>query len=222
MSILDLFAKSPFKPMQQHMQVVLETVRLLQPLMLALADRRPTEIAELQRKIDELEGQADTLKNDLRAHLPKRLLLPVDRRDLLEILDLQDTMADLCQDVADLLIEREMPVPEPMRASLLALAAAVEEACTHGAKVISRLDELLELGFRGREAERVEHMIDELGRLEARTDDLESDLIRAIFKLEDDMSPVSVMLWYQLTRWIAGIADCSEKVGNRVRLLIAS
>ncbi len=222
MSILDLFAKSPFKPMQEHMQVVLQTVKLLHPLLLSLADGNDARIGELQRQIDDLEGKADTLKNDLRAHLPKRLLLPVDRRDLLEILSLQDTIADLCQDVADLLIEREMPVPSLMREPLLALAQAVEATCEHSAKVISRLDELLELGFRGREAERVEQMIDELGRMEAQTDELQTQLIRAVFRLESEMSAVSVMLWYQLAHQIAGIADNAEKVGNRVRLLIAS
>lgn len=222
MSILDLFAKSPFKPMQQHMDVVLQAVQQLTPLLDALVAHEPARLAEARSRIDTLEGEADRLKNDLRAHLPKRLLLPVDRRDLLEILNLQDTIADLCQDVAHLLVEREMPVPDAMREPLLQLASGVERTCTHSGLVISRLDELLELGFRGREAERVEHMIDELGMLEEETDRLESQLVRVIFQLEDEMSAVSVMLWYQLARWIGGMADCGEKVGNRVRLLIAS
>jgi len=222
MSILDLFAKSPFKPMQEHMKVVLHAVQQLTPLLEALIAGDTARLDDARRHIDALEGDADRLKNDLRAHLPKRLLLPVDRRDLLEILNLQDTIADLCQDVAGLLVEREMPVPEPMRAPLLDLARGVEKTCTHSAQVIFRLDELLELGFRGREADRVEQMIDELGRLEGETDELESRLIKIVFKLESEMSAVSVMLWYQLVRWIGNMADCGEKVGNRVRLLIAS
>ena len=36
MAFLDLFAKSPFKPLQEHMHVVLECARQVPPLVLAL------------------------------------------------------------------------------------------------------------------------------------------------------------------------------------------
>jgi hypothetical protein len=150
------------------------------------------------------------------------LFLPVDRRDLLEILDLQDSMADRCQDVAELLSQKPMSVPPTMQRTLRELVDAVLVACRQSKEGIDRLDELLEIGFRGREAERVESMIDELGRLEGRTDALESRRITAAFALEDELSPVSVMLWYQLVQWIGDVADGAEKVGNRTRLLIAT
>ena len=84
MSILDLFAKSPFKPLQEHMRVVLECVRHAKPLITALCAGDDDGLRGAWAEIDRLEGEADRLKNDLRAHLPKRLLLPVDRRDLTE------------------------------------------------------------------------------------------------------------------------------------------
>ena len=221
MSILDLFAKSPFKPLQEHMSVVLECVRRLGPLFDAacVADREGVRAAFLE--IDELEGRADHLKNDLRAHLPGRLLLPVDRRDLLDILDHQDSIADTAQDIGGLLDERPMPVPESMRGPLLELVREVERTCLHAGQIIDTLDELVEIGFRGREADRVSHMIDELGSLEGKTDRLEAALIRELFRIEDSISPVSVMLWYQMIGWIGNVADHAEKVGNRLRLLIA-
>ena len=112
-------------------------------------------VRSLERQIDELEGQADKLKNDLRAHLPRRLLLPVDRRDLLEILDVQDSIADIAQDVAGLLVERQMSVPESMKAILIQLSREVVLACEKVATVVDELDELIETGFRGREADYV-------------------------------------------------------------------
>jgi uncharacterized protein Yka (UPF0111/DUF47 family) len=39
----------------------------------------------------------------------------VDRRDLLEVLDLQDNIADTAQDIAGLLVARKMDVVEGMR-----------------------------------------------------------------------------------------------------------
>jgi uncharacterized protein Yka (UPF0111/DUF47 family) len=46
-------------------------------------------------------------------------------------------------------------------------------------------------------------------------------LARALFEHEDEMKPVSVMMWYQLIEWIGDLADYAEKVGDRLRLLIA-
>ncbi len=221
MSILDLFAKSPFKPMQEHMHAVLECVRQVPPLLEALCGDDTDSVRQAERAIDDLESKADRLKNDLRAHLPRRLLLPVDRRDLLEILDLQDTIADRAQDIAGLLVLRPMAVPETMRQPLLELGRAVELTCERAGQVIDTLDELVEIGFRGREADRVEHMIDELGSLETETDRLGIELVRELFRLEETLSPVSVMLWYQIIDWIGNLADHAEKVGNRIRLLIA-
>ena len=173
-------------------------------------------MAAVEQRIDETEGRADTLKNDLRAHLPRRLMLPVDRRDLLEILDLQDSIADIVQDVAQLLMQREMPVPDSMRQHLTDLAAAVVRTCEQTNELINSLDELVEIGFRGREADRVEQMINELGRLEGQADEVEARLQRAVFELESSESAVTVMLWYQLVGWMGDVADCAEKVGNRL------
>lgn len=222
MSILDLFAKSPFKPMQEHMDVVLQCVKEALPLLEALCAKDQEALQAAWERIDKLEGEADRLKNDLRAHLPKRLMLPVDRRDLLEILDLQDSIADKLQDVAGLLLERKMPVPASMAPKLLELARSAEKTCEKSAAAIASLDELVEIGFRGREAERVSERIEQIGRLEGETDRLETELLRELFRLEDEMSAVSVMLWYQIIGWIGNIADNAEKVGNRLRLLIAT
>ena len=203
------------------MHMVLECARQVPPLVEALCRGDLESVRSLERRIDELEGEADKLKNDLRAHLPRRLLLPVDRRDLLEILDVQDTIADIAQDVAGLLVEREMSVPESMKAILIQLSREVLQACEKVATVIDELDELIETGFRGREADYVGRMIEDLGALEENCDELEGSLRRELFKLEETLAPVTVVFWYQIIGWIGDLADLSEKAGNRIRLLIA-
>jgi len=220
-SILELFAKSPFKPMQEHMHSVMECVRQMEPLFDALCTGDRDALGRAERSIDELESKADKLKNDLRAHLPRRLFLPVDRRDLLEVLDQQDTIADCVQDIAELFVQRNMPIPSSMRSTVLDLVRGVIRTCECATGVIDMLDELVETGFRGREASRVEQMIERLGSLESETDRFEATLCRQLFELEESLSPVDVMLWYQLIGWIGDVADHAEKVGNRLRLLIA-
>ena len=216
-----LLRNSPFKPLQEHMNTVLECARLVPDLFEALAAGDQARVNTVKDKIFEREAAADKIKNELRDHLPRTLFMPVDRRDLLEILQMQDSIADTAQDIAGLLVERPMDVPEPLREPLLTLTRRCIEACAYAGEIVKELDELLEIGFRGRGAHRVEEMVAKLNRIEDETDDLGLELARKLFQHENELKPVSVMMWYQLIGWVGDLADYAEKVGDRLRLLIA-
>jgi predicted phosphate transport protein (TIGR00153 family) len=216
-----LFGRSPFKPMQQHMGVVYECVGLVPALFDALMAGDQKALGETQEAIFAKEQEADKIKQQVRLHLPRSLFLPVDRRDLLDVLAVQDTIADTAQDIAGLLLQREMTVPKDMQADLSQLVRRCVDACGQSNAIIGELDELVETGFRGPEAARVEEMVAELNRIETETDDLAIALSRSLFKHEDTMSPVSVMFWYRIIQWISNLADNAEKVGDRLLLLIA-
>ena len=216
-----LFGKSPFKAMQEHMRIVHECVAEVPELFQALVEDDATALKAQKEKIFDKEEAADLLKNRLRNHLPKSIFMPVDRRDLLELLDYQDSIADTAQDIAGLLVERRMEVPAGMSEPLLALVNRCQDASNHTLKLIEELDELVEVGFRGRAAEQVEGMVAVLAEIEGDTDNMGIELTRTLFAQEESLKPVSVMLWYQLLQWIGDLADYAEKVGNRLLLLIA-
>jgi predicted phosphate transport protein (TIGR00153 family) len=216
-----LFAQSPFTALQLHMRVVVECAREVQPLFDALIEGDQDLVLTIKDRIFEKEAEADQLKHELRQNLPKSLFMPVDRRDLLEVLLLQDTIANVAQDIAGLLIERKMSIPEFLSEPLLELTARCIDTVEHAAKVIEELDELLAIGFRGREVDRVDVMLTQLNEIEDETDVLGIALARALFDHEDELKPVSVMMWYQIIEWIGDLADYAEKVGDNIRLLIA-
>jgi predicted phosphate transport protein (TIGR00153 family) len=190
-----LFGKSPFKALQVHMRVVLECASEIPPLFEALAAGDQEGVVTVKNKIFEREAEADKIKNDLRGALPKSLFMPVDRRDLLEVLQMQDSIADTAQDIAGLLVERRMEIPDFMKEPMLALARRSVEACEQSAKIIEELDELVAMGFRGREASQVEDMVEKLNLIEDDTDELGIELARHLFEHEDEIKPVSVMMW---------------------------
>lgn len=217
----NLFGKSPFSAMQGHMRVVLECVHEISPLFEALAAGDQEGVVAAKNRIFEREAEADKIKNAMRGALPKSLFMPVDRRDLLDVLQMQDSIADTAQDIAGLLVERRMEIPDFMAEPMLALARRSVDACEQSAKIIEELDELLAMGFRGREASRVEEMVEKLNLIEDDTDELGIELARHLFEHEDEIKPVSVIMWYQLIEWVGDLADFAEKVGDRLRLLIA-
>ncbi|MES9958232.1 MAG: TIGR00153 family protein [Sedimenticola sp.] len=219
--IASLLGSSPFKPLQAHMRIVNECVLEVPALFDALVKGDDGALSAQKDKIFAKEGEADTLKNDLRAHLPKSLFMPVDRRDLLELLELQDAIANTAQDIAGLMLERDMSIPSGMEDGVVAFVQRCVDTCNQAANVMEELDELIETGFRGPEASRVEEMVDALNKVEDETDQMGIDLSRTLFAMEDDLKPVTVMFWYQMLQWIGDLADFAEKVGDRMRLLIA-
>jgi len=218
----NLFGRSPFKALKQHMRAVVEGAAEVPALFEALAAGDQDRVHSIKDSIFKHEEEADRLKNELRNHLPKSFFLPVDRRDLLEVLNMQDSIADAAQDISGLLVERPMEIPEPLKEPVVALAQRCVDVVELSAKIIEQLDELVETGFKGKEASRVEEMLDELNLLEDKTDELGLELTRTLFTHEDEMKPVSVIMWYQLIQWIGDLADYAEKVGDRLRLLIAN
>jgi len=148
--IANLFGHSPIRPMQEHMKAAVECARQILPLFEAMVAGDKASIAALHQEIDRLEHEADRIKNAIRSNLPKRMFLAVERRDMLEILDYQDSIADVAQDIAELADLREMVVPKELAAAFLELVRRVVSACEQAERVINELDELVETGFRGR------------------------------------------------------------------------
>ena len=216
-----LFGQSPFTALQQHMRVVLDCAREVRPLIDALVAGDQARVVEIKDRIFEKEAEADRIKHQLRAHLPKSLFMPVDRRDLLEVLQLQDTIANVAQDIAGLLVERKMSIPDFLAQPLTELCARCIDTVEHASKVIEELDELLAIGFRGQQVDRVDEMLQQLNEIEDETDELGIALARALFDHESELDPVSVMMWYQIIEWVGDLADYAEKVGDHLRLLIA-
>ncbi|MBW2577569.1 MAG: TIGR00153 family protein, partial [Deltaproteobacteria bacterium] len=203
------------------MRAAVECARQILPLFEEMVAGDKAAVAARRQEIDRLEHEADRIKNEIRSNLPKRMFLAVERRDMLEILDYQDSIADVAQDIAELADLRGMVVPKELASAFLELVRRVVSACEQAERVINELDELVETGFRGREVARVDQMIEELSRMETHTDELEERVQRLLFGIEDELG-ISAMFWYRMVDDVGEMADYAERVGNRLRLLTAN
>ena len=213
--------KSPFRPLQRHMEVVGRCVGHIVPLFEALRDGRRENLLTIKDEIFALEHEADSIKNEIRSKLPKELPKPVEWRDLLELLHAQDSIADTAQDIAGLLSLREMAIPDPISGRILTFAQRAVDAVRKCEAVINELDRLVESGFRGGAGRKVRRMVDDLSTIEGHTDQLGMNLVRTLFDQEDMMKPLAVIFWYDLLQRIGELADNAEAVGDRLRFLIA-
>ncbi|MEZ5554374.1 TIGR00153 family protein [Haliea sp.] len=216
-----LFGRSPIGPIQEHMQVANDAAQLL-PAFVEAAQNDDWKLAEdIFKRIGEAEEAADKLKRSVRRHLPNSLFLPVPRTDLLELVTIQDHVANTAKDVAGLMLGREMRFPDKLEKHLLEFVRACTATCEQALVAIRELDELLEVGFTGREVVRVEGLIKELDKLEGRTDKQSKALRGKLFKLERKLYAVDVMFYYKVIELLAGLADSAERVGHRLQILMA-
>lgn len=216
-----LFGRSPIRPIQEHMQVANEAAQHLPELIQATADDDWERAKEIHKAINEAEKDADKMKRDVRRHLPKSLFLPVPRTDLLGLVAVQDEVANLTKDIASIIMGRDMRFPEKLYPSIIELTSTCVACCGQALRAIQELDELLEVGFTGREVKRVEVMLKELDKLERRTDKQQYSFRRKLFKLEADLPPVDVMFYYRAIALLGSLADSAEKVGDRLQIILA-
>lgn len=218
---VSLFGRSPIGPMQQHIAKAYECAANLVPFFEAVIAEDWSRVEQVQQEMVRLEKEADKLKRDVRVHLPKSLFLPVPRSDLLELLSVQDKVANRAKDIAGLMLGRQMGIPEPLQPIMRAYVQRTVDACEQALKAMNELDEILETGFGNREVRRVTEMIEVLEDIEHDTDRIQIEVRRNLFKIEKTLHPVDVMFMYTIIEWIGDVADRAERVGNRLEQLLA-
>lgn len=216
-----IFGSSPVKPLQEHMEKVVSCVRELTPFTQAVLSGDVQGRTQHHQKIIELEKEADTLKKELRLHLPSSLFMPIDRRDVLEVLTMQDLVAGGARDVAGLISGRNMLIPDSMSEGYTALVQRCIDSCIQAHTTIKELDELIETGFGKAERDRVGGLLHELDEIEQDTDEQQVVLRHELFKLENELHPVNIMFLYKVIENTGGIADRAQRVGSRLQLMLA-
>ncbi|MFV2005315.1 MAG: TIGR00153 family protein [Gammaproteobacteria bacterium] len=216
-----IFGSSPVSPLQEHMSKVYACATELIPLFNAVINEDWDKVKKLQKRISGLEKEADILKKELRLNLPKGLFMPVSRQDLLEVLLMQDKIANKAKDIAGTIVGRHMVLPEVIHEDYIRFVTRCVAACKQARKAINEFDELVETGFSGHEIKIVTEMITKLDSIESDTDNLQAEIRYEIFTIENDLPPVEVMFLYKIIEWTGDIADRAQNVGSRLQLMLA-
>jgi hypothetical protein len=220
LTILSLFGRSPFAPLQSHMEVVSRCVHCLPDLLEALEQKDEEQLKELSEKISNLEHDADLIKNDIRNHLPKSLFLPIDRGNLLEILSIQDSIADKVEDVAVLVTLKPLELLPIFKQEFKLFLQKNIETFDEAKLIVKELHELVESSFGGLEAAKVRSMVDEVAYREHEVDIIQRQLLKNLFKTEDQLNYIGFHQWQRLIENIAAISNLSEKLAYRIRMTL--
>ncbi len=219
--LANIFGSSPVRPLEKHVDIAYRCTKELNGFFAAVVANDWDKAGAARDRIQELEHAADDLKKSIRLRLPKSLFMPVPREDLLELLLVQDKMANRTKDVSGLVFGRKMQIPPEIADEFLEFVRRNVDAAKQARKSVRELDELFTSGFRGAEVSLVESLIEELDAIETDTDDRQAALRGALFLVENDLEPVNVMFLYQVIQLTGEIADMAERVGRRLELLLS-
>lgn len=219
-TILKLFGRSPFTLLRSHMDLVNSCVHLLIHLFDALEKKDFPLLEETANRIFELEHAANLTKNDIRNHLPKSLFLPIERSQLLEILQTQDRIADSAKDVAVLVTLKNIDMNDSFRDNFRTFLNKNIESYDHACAIIKEMQDLLESSFGGIEAEKVKEMVENVAFSENKVDLIQRGLLKQFFLGEKEMSYSTFFLWLKIFEAVGSISNLSEKLANRVRMTL--
>ncbi|MEZ6174933.1 MAG: TIGR00153 family protein [Candidatus Scalinduaceae bacterium] len=219
-TLAKLFVKSPFAPLQKHMQDVNLCVEKLKEIFDALVRDDQKSVLRLAKEISKLEAKADTTKNELRNHLPSSLFLPISKGALLEILSLQDDIADDCEDIAVLLTLKNLTLKAELKDDFENFFKENLETFQLIRVIIDEFDNLLETSFTGREAEKVKSMVDAVALKEHESDISQRQLLKNMFGNEELFSHGEFQLWLLIFKEIRALSNTSEKLAHRIRNLL--
>lgn len=216
-----MFGRSPFQPLLAHIVKANECANLLLPFFEATLAGDWDAAAELREQVTTLEHEADTLKTELRLNLPNSMFLPVSRSDLLDLISVQDKIANKVRDITGIMLGRKMRVPDEL-ADLMREYMATSVACVAQARqALEELKDLLESGFGRNVSDVMQNMIRELHVLEHQADDQQVAIRRRLFELESQLPPVDVIFLYKIIDWVGEVSDRAERVGSRLQILTA-
>lgn len=223
LTILNLFGRSPFAPLKSHMDKVSQCVQKVGDLFEAIQSGDSAKVAEIAQRISELEHQADLTKNDIRNHLPKSMFLAIDRQQLLEILGIQDAIADRAEDIAVLVTLKKIVMPASLAHDFQAFLAKNMESFYGVRAIMNELHDLVESSFGGIEAEKVRAMVEEVAYREHEADVIQHTLLKGLIALEDtphELKASSFYLWTRIFQAVGDISNLSEKLANRMRMTL--
>jgi predicted phosphate transport protein (TIGR00153 family) len=200
---------SVFEAIEDHLNVVNESLVAFRELMAAYLEGDFERAKAFEREVDELESKADGLRRSIETMLYEGAFLPANRGDYVRLSELIDQVADAAESAAHTLILARPKVPVELKKELIELVeAAIKtyEVLIDDVKALnSDVDRAIELSKAVEDAEEG-------------ADEVEYEVKRKVFESET-ITTYAKLIWNQILTKIGDIADRAEDASDQVMLM---
>jgi predicted phosphate transport protein (TIGR00153 family) len=218
-ALLSLFRESPFVRLQNHAEKVREGGNLFRTAIQCYLDSECAEFEKLHLKVTALESEADKIKQNLRAHLPKGILMPVEKFQFLWYLREADRVIDAMQDALHWLSYRKTTVPGPLVDDFMLMVDKAVEVIDQIPLMVSGVLHYFR-SFSNKERIQVKAVIHNLRQKEFESDQIERKLKSDVFTLTQS-DPATTFHLIRLIEYIGEISNRAENAGDMMRAMIA-
>ncbi|MBW2080223.1 MAG: TIGR00153 family protein [Deltaproteobacteria bacterium] len=216
--ISSLFFKSPFEDLQKHADKIKECAHLFREAVVCNMGQECKRFDLLTEQVARMESEADNIKRNIRNHLPRGILMPVDKFQFFQYLREQDKVMDEVEEALFWLSFRPEGIPTELATDIHHLVEAVIQP-------IEKLPVLVTLAtdyFKSKSTEqrnKMKSLIRDIRQHEREADHLERELKFKIFTTIKDALVVYHLV--RLVEHIGDIADHAQNASDRMRAMIA-
>ncbi|MDV0444939.1 hypothetical protein MmiAt1_04890 [Methanimicrococcus sp. At1] len=216
-SILNIFVDSPMDALEDHSKKVVETAdRLSEMLDFYLAgDSGKTE--EFRQIVDDLEYDADKMKQQFQIVLPNSVVIQLDTNDLMAFLKAQDGIANLAQNAAHWMTLRpSADIPEEIKDGLRELMRMIMKCIRGYEQVMKGLEKIEATSYSKVEIQKLVSKIPEIEKNEYEVDMFEVKVLKMIFEHENEIGGAGV---YHVSRLVDNIGDIADQTAHAIDIM---
>ncbi|MDR2944846.1 MAG: TIGR00153 family protein [Methanosarcinales archaeon] len=216
-SILNIYVDSPIDALEDHSKKVIEAADRLSEMLDRYLEGNIERVEELCRIINDLEHDADKMKQQFQLILPNSVVIQLDTNDLLDFLKSQDRIANNAQNAAHWMTLRSPEdLPQDVKDELRSLMK-MSMACIRGyEKVMTGLEKLEVTSYSKVEIQKLVEQIPEIEKQEFEVDMFEVHVLKTLFKHENEIGGAGV---YHVVRLIDNIGDIADQTARSVDIM---
>jgi predicted phosphate transport protein (TIGR00153 family) len=203
----------------EHAEKVQEGAKELPRAFVCYLDGRCDEFERLHSEVTRFESEADAIKRNIRGHLPRGIMMPVDKFLFLWYLRAQDNVMDAVQDTLHWLSYRTTSLPGPLKDDLLFLVDKAVEVVDQVPRMVSAGRRYFR-SFSSRDRESVKGTIWTIRQKENESDQIERKLISDIF-IHTASDPAATFHLIRLIEYLGDISNNAENASDMMRAMIA-
>lgn len=215
--------KSPFDSLLEHAQKIHECLAVLSEGFDLYLEGEFEAFHPYRDRVSRLEHEADMIKYNARAHLPRFLFMPVSKGDFLSAISQQDKILDYAEALADLMDMRPTPIPEELRPLMSAHKKKVLETAAIYEEAVENLGAAVAASFSKKERVETKALIKRVHKAEWEADQCGNAAKRMVYSLEmaGKMGAMDEYHILKIIDWIDELADRAENASERLRIMLA-
>jgi len=207
-----------FDLLKKHARLVLECAERLSLSLEAYYKKDTAQLEEIAKHIFEIEKEADQLKRNIRGHLPKGILLPVERFELFLYLKEQDAIADATEEIINWLSFKYVEIPKELFEEIESLLTKSIESLKYLENLITYSADFL-INRNENSRNQAKDIVREIRYSQYLAEEFGNKIKKEIFSKLND----SLTLFYtlKLVDLILGIPHHAENTADLMRVMIA-